>query len=149
MVEITYEAIWPWHFVCWKFFLLQFLFLCLWLLCSYFLFIPSSVLEGYTYLSICPFRPCCTLYLLIVFSYDFLYLCAVYYNFSLFISNSIEMYLFSFFFMDLSNSLSILLNFSKGLPLVLLICVIVSFTKTNKQTKNKQTKKLIFMAYFY
>ena len=32
---------------------------CLWLVCSYFLFLPGSVLEGFTFLRICPFPPGC------------------------------------------------------------------------------------------
>ena len=43
-------------------FLLQFWFPPLWLICSNFLFIPGSVLKGYTFLRICPFLPSCTFY---------------------------------------------------------------------------------------
>ena len=35
---------------------------CLWLVCSYFLFLPGSVFEGYTFLRICPFLPLCLFY---------------------------------------------------------------------------------------
>ena len=43
-------------------FKLQFWFQCLWLVCSYFLFLPSSVLKGYTFIRICLFLLGCPFY---------------------------------------------------------------------------------------
>ena len=50
----------------------------LWLVCPYFLFLPGS---DCTFLRICPFY----WHLFVVFSYDPLYFCSVYCNFSIFI----------------------------------------------------------------
>ena len=55
------EVIWSWAFVCWEIFY-QFQFQCLWLVCSYFLLLPDSVLEGCTFLRNCPFLPGCPFY---------------------------------------------------------------------------------------
>ena len=46
-------------FFCWKKLLVQFLFMCLWLVCSYFISLSCSVLEGYIFLRICPFLWSC------------------------------------------------------------------------------------------
>ena len=55
MVKFTCKTTWPSAFVCWKMFLLQ-LYLCvLWLVCSYFLLLPGSILEDYTFIRICSF----------------------------------------------------------------------------------------------
>ena len=104
-------------------FCLQFQFPCLWLFCSYFLFIPGSALEGYTFLRICPFLlggPFFGIKLLIVVSYDSLYFFVVCCNF-FFISNFIDLSLRSFFLIRLVNRLSILFVFLKNQLLVLLI----------------------------
>ena len=54
LIEFTCEDIWSWTFVCWTF-LNQFQFQYLWFVCSYFLFLPGSVLGDSTFLRI---RPC-------------------------------------------------------------------------------------------
>ena len=50
-----------------------------WLICSYFLFLPGSVLDSYTFLRICPFLPGCPFYWYIVAwssrIWSFLFLC--------------------------------------------------------------------------
>ena len=64
------------------------------MVCSYFLFLPGSVLEGYTFLRICPFLPGCTFYWHSVACSSLLgclYFCSVCCNFSFFISNFIDL----------------------------------------------------------
>ena len=89
LVEFTCEDIWPWPFLllledCW----LQLQFPWLWLVCLYFLFLPGSVLKGYTSLIMCPFSARLFFYLLIdlffvvelllVVSYNLLYFSVVF-----------------------------------------------------------------------
>ena len=125
MTEFTCEAVWPWTFVCWRT-INQFLFQNLWLVCSYFLFLPGSVLGDCTFLSICPFLQgshfICIWFFIIV-SCDPLYFCGVGCNFSLFISNFIDFgpLTFSFSLMSLAKGLSVLFIFSKNQLLVSLI----------------------------
>jgi len=85
--------------------LLQFQILCLWLDCSYFLFLPVSVLEGYTFYYI-------GIKLQVVVSYDSFYSCVVFCDFSVFIFNFIDLSLLPFvFLMSLANDLLILFSF--------------------------------------
>ena len=123
MIEFACEAIWPWNFVCW----LLSQFPCLWLVCSCFLFLSGSILEGYTSVRICPFLPDCSFYWHIVAHsgpYDPLYFSVVCCNF--FISYFIDLK-FLFYLMSLANSLSISFIFWKNQLLVLLIFAIVPF----------------------
>ena len=72
MLALDSEGIWTLTFVFGRF-LITFWILCLWLVCSYHLFFPGSILEGYSFLRICPFLRGCPFYgilLLIVVSYD-------------------------------------------------------------------------------
>ena len=98
-------------------FLLQFQFLCLWLVCSEFLFPPSSVLEGYTFLRICLFLPSCPFCCHIVAHGSVMIFCisvlsVMISQFSFLI---LLIWFFSLFFlMSLANGLSILFIFSKN-----------------------------------
>ena len=74
MIEFTCEAIWFWTFVCWKIFN-QFQFWYLWLVCSYFLFLPSSVFEGCIFLKVCPFLLSFPFYWNIAACYNLMILC--------------------------------------------------------------------------
>ena len=65
MIEFTCEAIWSWTFIGGKF-LNQFQFQYLWLVCSYFLFLPGLALDGCIFLKLCPFLLGCSFYWLIV-----------------------------------------------------------------------------------
>ena len=62
-------------------FLFQFQFPYLWFICSYFLFLPGSILEVYTFLKICPFLPSCPFYWHIVahssLLWSFVFLCCL------------------------------------------------------------------------
>ena len=84
----------------------------LWLVCSYFLFLPGSDLEGCIFLGICSF----------LISYDPLYFCNVV---TFFISNFTDLSPLLFFLMSLAKGLSIL--FLKNQLLVLLIFAVVFF----------------------
>ena len=111
MIEFACEAIWPWNFVCW----LLFQFPCLWLVCSCFLFLSGSILEGYISVRICPFLPDCSFYWHIVAHsgpYDPLYFSVVCCNF--FISYFIDLKFLPFFLMSLANSLSVSFIFWKN-----------------------------------
>ena len=55
--------------------LLQFQFMCLELVCSEFIFLPGSVLKGYTFLRICPFLPSCPFYWHIVLQSSLMIFC--------------------------------------------------------------------------
>ena len=81
-------------------------------------------LEIYPFLPDCPFIG---IYLLIIISYDPLYFCAVYCNFSLFLYNFINLRLLLFLLVSLANDFSILFIFSKDQHLFLVISAIVSF----------------------
>ena len=78
------EDFWSWFWV-W----------CLWLVCSYFLFLPGSVLEGYTFPRIGSISSTLSILLacnlLILFSYDLLYFCVVCCNFSFFIFRFVDL----------------------------------------------------------
>ena len=108
----------------------EFQFQCLWLVCSYFLFLPSSVSAGCAFLRICPFLPGCPFYWHRVgcsnLSCAFLFLQSVVTSpFSFLI---LWIWVFSLYFLvSLSNGLSILFIFSKNQLLLLLIFAIVSF----------------------
>ena len=65
LIEITCEPILSWAFACWKIFYNNLQFLCLWLVCSYFLFLLVSVWEGYIFIRLCPFIPVCPIYWII------------------------------------------------------------------------------------
>ena len=97
----------------------------LWLFWSYFLFLPGSVLEDFTFLRICLFLPDCPFYWHRVthstLSWSFVFLCCLLYV-SFFISNFIDLSLFLFLM-----SLSTLFIFSKNQLLVLFVFVIASF----------------------
>ena len=78
----------------------QFQFQYLWLVCSYFVIFPGSVLEGCTFLRICPFLLGCLfvgIQLLVVVSYDPFYFCGVHCNFFFSVSNFIYLSLLPFF----------------------------------------------------
>ena len=102
LVEFNCETICPSAFVCLKIFYYSW-FLFLWFICSCFIFLPCLVLEGYTFLRICLFLPVhfIGIELLIVISYDPFYFCVVCCNFSLFVSNFIDLTLL--FFLDESG----------------------------------------------
>ena len=120
MIQCGYEASRPWTFLCWEFFN-QFQFQCLWLICSNFLFLTGSVLGDCTFLRICLFLPGCPFSwgtIAVAVSYDPLYFCG---NFSLFMSNFIDLSLLPLF---LDESLLILFIFSKNQLLVSLIFAI-------------------------
>ena len=88
--------------------------------CSYFLFLPDSVLGDCAFLGICPFLLDCSFYwriLLCVVSYYPLYFCGMGYSFS--ISDCIDMGLLSFF--DESDKLLNLFIFSRNQLLVPLV----------------------------
>ena len=71
----------------------------MWIIFSDFL-LPGLVLEGYTFLRVCPFLPSCPFFWHIVahrVSYNLLYFCVVYCDFSIFISNFIDLILLPFF----------------------------------------------------
>ena len=85
----------------------------LWLPCSYYLFLPGSVLEACTFIRIFPFLPGCPFYWHIVADSSLLqsFCISVISPFSFLI---LLIWFFSlFFFMSLSNDLSILFIFSK------------------------------------
>ena len=100
----------------------------LWLVYSYFLFLPDSVFVGCTFVRICPFLLGCPFYWHTVahsiLSWSFVY---VGFNFSFLISNLLIWTLSLFFLMSLANGLWILLTFSKKQLLVSLIFSIVFF----------------------
>ena len=129
MLQFFCEAIWSWAFVCWMISDYRFNF-CACDGCVKNLFLPSSVLESYTLLRICPFLPSCPFYWHIVASSSLLwsfYFCVVVVisPFSLLIS---LIWFFSLcFLMSLANGLSILFIFSKKQLLALLILSVVSF----------------------
>ena len=92
--------------------------MCLWFICLIFVFLPGSVLEGYTFLRICPFFQVVHfigISLLTVVSYGHLYFCVIYCNLSIFISNFIDSSFLPFFLMNLDNGLSILFYLLKEL----------------------------------
>ena len=98
MIKFTCEAVGPWTFVCWEVFN-QFQFQYLWMVCSYFLFLPDSVLEGFTFIKICLFLLGCPFYWhkeFVVVSYDPLYFYDVHCDFFL-ISIFIELSPLPFF----------------------------------------------------
>ena len=78
----------------------------------------------------------------IVVSYDPLYFCVVCCDFSIFISNFVDLTLFPFFMLSLANGLSILFIFSKNQLLALLIFAMVSFVSF------AFISALIFVIYF-
>ena len=124
MIEFAYEAIWSWTSVCWKFLNHSFNFSACDLSVLSFLFLPGSVLEDCTLLRICPIILVWPLYwhhLLIVVSFDHLYLHDAHCIVSFFISIFIDLSPFLFFSISLAKGLSILLIFSKYQLLILLI----------------------------
>ena len=132
LVEFACEAIWL-DFCLLEGFWLQFLFRCLWLVCSYFMFLPGSVLEGYTFLRTCPFLAGCSVYWRVVPCSSLLrsfIFCGVCSNF-FFTSNCIDFSPLPFFLMSLAKGLSLSFIFSKNQLLVLLIFAIVSITFVN------------------
>ena len=100
---------------------------------SYFLFLPGSILGDCTVLRICPFLQgshfICIWFFIIV-SCDPLYFCCVGCNFSLFISDFIDLGPLTFFFslMSLAKGLSVLFIFSKNQLLLSLIFAVVFFS---------------------
>ena len=106
----------------------QLQFQCLWLACSYFLFLPSSVLGDCTFLGICSFLPYCPFYWhTVVVSYDPLCFCGFSLT-SLFPFLILLIWVLSLFvLMNLVKGLSVLFIFSKHQLLVSLIFAIVSF----------------------
>ena len=120
MLEVTLEVILSWAFVCWKILNHSFHFITLiavsffttllhyfplhylWLVFAYFLFLPGSVLEVFTFLRMCPFLQVCPFYWLLLASYDPRYFCGVGCNF-FFISDFTDVSLFSVFLDDLST----------------------------------------------
>ena len=91
MLEYACEAILSWAFVCWEIFNQSFNII-VWLISSWVLFLPSSVLKGYTFLRIRPFLLCCPFYCHIVVCSGFLWFlhfCSISCNF-FFISNFID-----------------------------------------------------------
>ena len=94
-----------------------------------FLYLHDSVLEGYTFLRICPFLPSCPFYWHVVADssllWSFVFLCYLSW-FLIFLI--LPIWFFSLiFFMSLANSLSILFIFSKNQLLALLIFAMVTF----------------------
>ena len=109
------------------------------------MFLPGSVLEGYTFLRICPFISSCPFYWHIVahssLLWYFVFLCwLLWLPFSLLF---LLIWFFSLFFlMSLANGLFILNVFSKSQLLDLLIFAIISFIPFSL------ISALIFMIYF-
>ena len=103
----------------------QFPFQCLWLFCSCFLFLPGSVLEGFTFLRICQFLPSCPFYWHMVADSSLLWsfvfvLSVVISPFSFLI---LLIWFFSIcFLISLANGLSVLFTFSKNQLLVFDFC---------------------------
>ena len=99
--------------------------LCLWLACSYFLFLSGSVLESSIFLRMCTFLPCYPFYWhifpLMIFCISVLS-DITYFSFSILL-----IWVFLFFLMSLANDLSILFSFSKNQIFVVLIFPIVYF----------------------
>ena len=99
MVDFNCEAIWSRAFVCWKISNYSFDFYT----CDgsvNFLFLPGSVLESCTFLRICPFLPRCPFYWHIDADSSLLwslYICVVCCDFSIFISNFVDLILLPFF----------------------------------------------------
>ena len=102
----------------------------MWLVSSYFLFLPGLVLEVCTFLRIFPFLPGFPFYWHIVAYSSLLWsfvFCGVCFNFLFFIYNFLILVLTIFFLMSLANRLTILSIFSKNQLLVSLTLTIVFF----------------------
>ena len=113
---------------------------------SFLLLLPGSVLQGYTFLRICPFLPGCPFYWHRVACSALRMLCisAVSVVTSPFSFLILLIWVLSLFFlMSLANGLSILFILSKSQPLVLLIFAIVFFVSVSF------ISALIFMISFF
>ena len=144
MVEFSCEVVWSLAYFCWKISDYSW-FLCLWWV-FYFLFLPESVLESYSFLRICLFLPNCPFYWHIAAGSSLTSLCisvlsVVISPFSFLI---LLIWFFSLcFLMSLDNGLSILFTFSKKQLLALLIFAMVSLVSF------AFISALIFKIYFF